>query len=54
MKKHQTMIPDAALPGIEERFAQMTMASDMLLAAGYEAIGIDHFALPSDSLAIAS
>ncbi|CAH0341008.1 oxygen-independent coproporphyrinogen III oxidase [Rhizobium sp. CECT 9324] len=54
MKKHQTMIPEVALPGLEERFAQMTMASEMLLAAGYEAIGIDHFALPGDSLAVAA
>ncbi|MGV8936883.1 MAG: oxygen-independent coproporphyrinogen III oxidase [Allorhizobium sp.] len=54
MKKHQTMIPEAALPGIEMRFAQMTRAADMLVAAGYEAIGIDHFARPADTLAIAA
>ncbi|MBK5570044.1 oxygen-independent coproporphyrinogen III oxidase [Ensifer sp. SSB1] len=54
MKTHQKMIPDESLPGIVERFAQMTRASEMLLAAGYEAIGIDHFAKPEDSLARAS
>jgi oxygen-independent coproporphyrinogen-3 oxidase len=54
MKKHQKMINEAALPGIVERFAQMTMASEMLTAAGYQAIGIDHFALPSDRLAAAA
>ena len=32
----------------------MTMAAEMLVAAGYEAIGIDHFALPVDRLAIAA
>jgi len=54
MKKHQTMIDEKALPGIVERFAQMTMAGEMLVAAGYEAIGIDHFALPADKLAVAA
>jgi oxygen-independent coproporphyrinogen-3 oxidase len=53
MKKHQTMIPDEALPDIAERYRQMTLAGDMLVAAGYEAIGIDHFAKPVDSLAVA-
>jgi oxygen-independent coproporphyrinogen-3 oxidase len=54
MKKHQTMIDEAALPGIVARFEQMSMAADMLQAAGYDAIGIDHFALPADGLAVAS
>ncbi|WP_337183169.1 oxygen-independent coproporphyrinogen III oxidase [Shinella sp.] len=54
MKKHQTMIDEAALPGVVARFAQMAMAAGMLVAAGYEAIGIDHFALPADSLAAAA
>ena len=54
MKKHQTMIPEAALPDVGERFRQMTMAGEMLVAAGYEPIGIDHFAKPADSLAVAT
>lgn len=54
MKKHQTMIAEAHLPGVVARFHQMTMAADMLMAAGYEAIGIDHFALPTDRLAVAA
>ncbi|MBD9495232.1 oxygen-independent coproporphyrinogen III oxidase [Ensifer sp. ENS01] len=54
MKTHQKMIPDESLPGIVERFAQMSRAAEMLAAAGYEAIGIDHFAKPDDSLARAS
>ncbi|MGX5668220.1 oxygen-independent coproporphyrinogen III oxidase [Rhizobium daejeonense] len=54
MKKHQTMIPEDALPGIEERFRQMTRAATMLVEAGYEPIGIDHFARPDDRLAIAA
>jgi len=54
MKKHQTMIPEAALPGPVERFAQSNRAASLLVAEGYEAIGIDHFALPGDSLAVAA
>ncbi|HEV7320649.1 MAG TPA: oxygen-independent coproporphyrinogen III oxidase [Ensifer sp.] len=54
MKTHQKMILDESLPGIVERFAQMSRAAEMLLAAGYEAVGIDHFAKPADSLARAS
>lgn len=54
MKKHQTMIPETALPDVTERFRQSTFASRMLLDAGYEQIGIDHFAKPTDSMAIAA
>lgn len=54
MKKHQTMIDAEALPGIVARFEQMTMAAEMLVAAGYETIGIDHFALPTDGLAVSA
>ncbi|MCL6707794.1 oxygen-independent coproporphyrinogen III oxidase [Pseudomonas sp. R2.Fl] len=54
MKKHQQMIPEAALPDVEARYEQMTRAAEMLVAAGYQPIGIDHFAKPSDSLAVAA
>ena len=54
MKTHQRMIPDEALPDVTERFAQMNRAASQVTAAGYAAIGIDHFALPTDSLAIAA
>ncbi|KSV75340.1 oxygen-independent coproporphyrinogen III oxidase [Sinorhizobium sp. Sb3] len=54
MKTHQKMIPDESLPGVVERFEQMARAAEMLVAAGYDAIGIDHFAKPGDSLAHAS
>lgn len=54
MKKHQTMIDEATLPGAEMRFELMQKARSMLLDAGYMAIGIDHFALPADSLARAA
>ncbi|MDQ0456069.1 oxygen-independent coproporphyrinogen III oxidase [Rhizobium paknamense] len=51
MKKHQTMIPESALPDAVQRFEQMRLAGDMLMAAGYRPIGIDHFAKPEDSMA---
>jgi oxygen-independent coproporphyrinogen-3 oxidase len=54
MAKNQRMIPDASLPGAEERAAQAEAAAQALLAEGYVAIGLDHFALPEDGLAVAA
>lgn len=51
MKKHQTMIDEAALPNVIERYAGANRAAGRLVAAGYVRIGIDHFALPADGLA---
>jgi len=53
-KKHQTMIDEAWLPGSAERFAQSQLAACLMLNAGYEAVGFDHFAKPNDSLAVAA
>ncbi len=52
-KKHMQLIKDEALPGAEERFEQFELAHRLLSSAGYTAVGLDHFALPDDSLAIA-
>lgn len=54
MKPHQKMIPDEALPDRHARFAQAQLAADLLVSAGLEPIGFDHFARPDDSLARAS
>lgn len=54
LKKHQTMIDEALLPDASARLEQAEVASQRILAAGYEAVGMDHFALPSDSLAVAA
>ena len=54
MKPHQKLINEADLPGPEERFAQSQAAAAHLADQGYDAIGLDHFALPTDSLAIAA
>ncbi|KPF61995.1 oxygen-independent coproporphyrinogen III oxidase [Porphyrobacter sp. AAP60] len=47
----QKMIPEAALPGAEARFAMAAQAHAFLTAHGYDAIGFDHFALPHDPMA---
>ena len=54
MKKHQALIEAAALPSVEQRIVQYDHAQSALIAAGYEAIGLDHFALPGDAMAIAA
>ncbi len=54
MAKKQRLIDEAALPGAQERIDQATAAAKLIQAAGYEAIGLDHFALPHDDLAIAA
>jgi oxygen-independent coproporphyrinogen-3 oxidase len=53
MRKHQTMIDEAAFPDALERFAQSSCAADIIVACGYQAIGIDHFARPADPMAVA-
>lgn len=52
-KKHQRLIDEAALPDARERALQASAISDALVAAGYVRIGLDHFALPGDDLAVA-
>lgn len=51
-KKHQRMIDEAALPDAQERARQATVMAQALISAGYIAIGLDHFALPGDEMAI--
>ncbi len=53
-KSHQKLIDAAALPGVGERLAQAAAVRATLEDAGYEAIGLDHFARPDDPLAIAA
>ena len=54
MKPHQKMIPEEALPDRYARFAQAMLAGEILVDAGLEPIGFDHFALPGDKLAKAA
>lgn len=53
MKSHQQLIAEEALPGPAERLDQSETAAERLIAEGYVRIGLDHFALPSDELAVA-
>jgi oxygen-independent coproporphyrinogen-3 oxidase len=54
VKKHQKMIKDEHLPDMHERFQQALAAGAALAEAGYDTIGIDHFAKPGDGLAVAA
>ena len=53
-KANQKLIDVAELPGAGERLAQAAAVRRTLAQAGYEAIGLDHFARPQDPLAIAA
>lgn len=53
-KPHQRKIRETDLPGPAERFEQASAIEEALLAAGYNKIGLDHFALSDDSLATAA
>jgi oxygen-independent coproporphyrinogen III oxidase len=54
LKSHQRLIDAAALPGAQERLEQADAARATLVDLGYEAIGLDHFAVPHDGLAVAA
>jgi oxygen-independent coproporphyrinogen-3 oxidase len=53
MAKRQTLIPTEDLPAPEARLALFETAEQVLRWDGYNRIGIDHFARPDDTLAIA-
>lgn len=54
MKTHQKQVRVEDLPDGDARLAQAALAREILVDAGYVEVGIDHFALPDDSLALAS
>ena len=51
--KPQKQIDDALLPDPDTKLALLQAAVEQLTAAGYVYIGMDHFALPDDELALA-
>jgi oxygen-independent coproporphyrinogen-3 oxidase len=53
-KPHQRLMDDAALPGADARLEQAQVAAETLASFGYDAVGLDHFALPDDDLAVAA
>lgn len=53
-KKHQRLIDEASLPDAKQRNEQAEAIARELQEAGYVRIGLDHFALPKDQLALAA
>jgi oxygen-independent coproporphyrinogen-3 oxidase len=49
-KKHQRKIDEAALPDGAARQAQAEAIAQALAGAGYNRIGLDHYALPDDAM----
>lgn len=50
---HMNKLPVDALPSRETKFALFAVARQRFIEAGYETIGMDHFARPNDELAVA-
>lgn len=53
-KRRQRLIDERALPDTQARFEQAQAAHEKLTQLGYVAIGLDHFARPEDTLAVAA
>jgi len=53
IKAGQRHFTEADIPQGDEKFALYQKGREMLMAAGYEEIGMDHFALATDSLYVA-
>lgn len=51
-RSNQKLINAAWLPSVEDKYKLFAAAVDKFVAAGYAQIGMDHFALPDDELAI--
>jgi oxygen-independent coproporphyrinogen-3 oxidase len=51
--KPQRRIVSAELPSGGDKLAMLSASLDALLGAGYVYVGMDHFALPTDALAVA-
>lgn len=48
---HQQKIAEADLPSVDVKYQLFAGSLEQLIAAGYQQIGMDHFALPTDELA---
>lgn len=53
LKKHMTALDTDAMPDSDEKLAIFLDSIEAFAAAGYVYIGLDHFALPDDELAVA-
>ncbi len=54
MSRRQQMIPSEKMPTPEERLDLFEVARQVFVAAGYDEVGIDHFAKPTDAMAKAA
>jgi oxygen-independent coproporphyrinogen III oxidase len=54
MSRRQQMIPSDAIPTPQERLGLFETARTLFVADGYDEIGIDHFARPTDGMAKAA
>jgi oxygen-independent coproporphyrinogen III oxidase len=54
MRPHQRRMDERALPDRATKFALLALLVEALSAAGYQRVGMDHFALPDDELARAA
>lgn len=53
IRGHQKSIDEQTLPDVRTKIELFGAAREVLMRAGYEPIGMDHFALPDDELACA-
>lgn len=53
-RANQRLIDASLLPDVDARYKQSQIVGEAFKAMGYEPIGIDHYALPVDTLAIAA
>lgn len=54
VRPNQKLIDHTALPGAATRLDQAEAAREVLVAAGYVPVGLDHFARPTDPMAVAA
>ena len=54
IRGHQKKLDKDSLPSADLKLELYLMAMERFLGAGYEPIGMDHFALPDDELAVAA
>ena len=54
MSRRQQMIPSDSMPDPVQRLDLFETAAALFAGAGYDAIGIDHFARPQDRMAVAA
>jgi oxygen-independent coproporphyrinogen-3 oxidase len=54
IKGHMRHLPPESLPGPELKLDLLALAIDVFTGSGYRAIGMDHFALPDDEMALAA